>query len=222
MIRALVTVSTGEFGILEPITLPSFSEYSRRCRADLVVSRRTLGTGNGQWDKLLIRDVLDYAEKVVYVDLDAIIRPDAPDLFALVPDGRFAILDEGAFLDVVNVGHRRGMAEDLARALGLAAPRWSEMKYWNTGVMIFDRSHRHVFELPASFPADSLAEQSWINLQLARPATDVLPLDRAFNMFPHDPPPGWEGSYILHAADGSPASDKIGRLMEYRRLLDVA
>jgi Mannosyltransferase putative len=221
-VRAVVTVSTGDFRILEPITLPSFLDYSRRWGADLVVSRRTLATGNGQWDKLLIGDILNYAEKVVYVDLDSVIRPDTPDLFSLVPDGQFAALDEGEFLDEAGLRHRRAVAEALATMLGLTLPGWSGTSYWNTGVMIFDRSHRHLFERPQSFPPDSLIEQSWINLQLAWRATDVMPLDRTFNMFEYDPPQDWEGSYILHSADGNPARAKMDRLQGYRRLASAA
>jgi Mannosyltransferase putative len=220
--RAIITVSTGNFRVLEPITLPSFLDYSRRCGADLVVSRRTLETGNGQWDKLLIGDVLKYAEKVVYVDLDSVIRPDTPDLFSLVPDGRFAALDEGAFLDEAGLRHRRTVAESLAQTLGLTVPEWSGSSYWNTGVMIFDRSHSHLFERPMSFPSDSMVDQSWINLKLAWVATDVMPLDRTYNMFDYHPPEGWEGSYILHAADGNPARAKMERLLEYRRAVSLA
>lgn len=219
MRKLLATVSTGDFTILEPLVLPYFADYSRRCQADFMVFRRDLGTPNHQYDKLAIVDALDISDKVVFIDLDCLVRADTPDLFSIVPDGYFAMLDEGRFLQPDECRVRWHEAVQLAEALGMDPPPWTEDSYFNSGVMVFDRSHRHLFERPSAFPLVQMAEQSWLNCQILRWRSPMYRLDRRFNMFPLRPPDDWMDSYILHAADGGPARGKLERLREWSKTM---
>lgn len=223
MKRCLVTVSTGRFQELEPLVLPGFKAYADGCQADVVVIRDDLGAGNPQWNKLQIVRALDQADRIVFVDLDCVIKPGTPDLWEFVPAGTFGMLDEGAFCTPRELQVRRDFADDLASKLGMTPPSWAGNSYYNTGVMVFGHEHRYLFDQPHAMPHAEMADQSWVNLQIAWRDVPIRSLDRRWNMYLFNPPDNWhETGYIMHAAGGIPIEEKRRQVQQFLDMLAVS
>ena len=101
-----------------------------------------------QWYKIFILDLLDANEidydQVLYVDADTIIHPHAPDIFELT-DNKFCAVRNYGDMDWV----LRSM-ENYSKYLfqGFKFPFY---KYFNSGVMVFNKKHREFFKSLQSF-----------------------------------------------------------------------
>ena len=148
--RAIVTVAAGPEGkALLDISRPWMARYAARLGADFVVID---WEGHPYWPmaaKFQIHRAFDHYERIIYLDADTLADPDlAPDLFGLVPAGRF-----GAYNDqpgVRAVGHWRTFEPEyrlVCRGQKVEVPTpvtW----YCNTGIMVLGREHRKHFRGP--------------------------------------------------------------------------
>lgn len=112
------------------------------------------------WLKLAINHWLHKKyRRLIYLDADLIIRPDCPNLFEIVPEAKMGLFNEGDFTP-------RAMALHDAKIKMGDLPGWDGFTYYNTGVMVVSRFHRHVFNFPEGpikplkFP---FGEQTYLN-----------------------------------------------------------
>jgi hypothetical protein len=87
-----VTVVTGEGArALHELSRPFHQEYARRLKADYVVLTDDPPAPELPITaKFRIGRVLDYYERAVFMDADALPLPGCPDLFAMVAPDEFA------------------------------------------------------------------------------------------------------------------------------------
>src|SRR6202044_3153830 len=98
-------------------------------------------------------------------DTDLIVRPDCPNLFELVPDGKMGMFNEGAWAD-------RSLAMTYGRdAYGIVPRRWNGA-YYNTGVIVASRQHKQLFKKPIK-EEPIFYEQTYLNLVIARDQIEV-------------------------------------------------
>ena len=175
---------------LAAVTVPTHAEYARRVGADQVTLGRRV-YGHPQYDKWQLADLFDRYDRVLFVDLDAVVRPDTPDLFAMVPPERFAGENE-----LLTYPPQAGHVEAFARRLGVACP---PVRYYvNTGVFLASRVHRGLFRPPELVPADlPWPEQTHLNLRLLSERVPVHLLPQAFNER-HRKGDYRRGSFVLH------------------------
>jgi len=176
-----IVVGAGTEAIWEK-TQPYFEAYADRIGADLVkmteipIVQRPIYENaystkvvkyeaaplypSAHWLKLALHHWLHKKyRRVLYLDADLIIRPDCPNLFEIVPEAKMGLFNEGDFTPRAMVLH------DAKIKMG-DLPGWDGFTYYNTGVMVVSRFHRHVFAfpegpiMPLKFP---FGEQTYLN-----------------------------------------------------------
>ncbi len=181
-------------------TRPYFEAYADKVDADLIVMKNMptiqRPVYEAEWSKRIVRteDAPLYPSahwlkltlghwlhkkyrRVLYLDADLIIRPDCPDLFKLVPEQKLGIFNEGKFAP-------RAIALHDARLKMGPLPGWDGVTYYNTGVMVISRFHRHVFNNPEG-PIKSLrypfGEQTYLNHRIISRQVPIYELTYKFN-----------------------------------------
>lgn len=208
------------FDAMGEVSLPYWRRYAAKVGADFrVETRRRLSGADDRLEKCFAREHLREYDRVLVVDIDMMVRPDCPDLFELVPPGRFAAMDEGHLYNSY-VGD--GLFTDLcatARAYGLTTALDDDYGrlYLNTGICLFDRSHVGMLTpyRPDAEPGlCGFGDQTIINLRLRqlRPRLFLLPL--CFNsMFIYRTTTSRDSDFILHWA-GVPNDYRIAEMRD--------
>lgn len=203
------------YGRYAEVTNPLMRRYAERVGADFLTKSCDRKSPYPLFDKYRVGTLLDEYDRVLWLDTDVLVRPDAPDLFALVPEGRFAALNEGAWCDDRELAVRDGLVREAAEAFGEPAAgfdirRW----YFNAGVFLADRSHRGLFRRPADHPLMTkvTSEQTLLNIRLAAGGYRTYSLPLCFNAMPWR----WsaaplEDSYFVHYA-GLASAERHDRL----------
>ena len=109
------------------------------------------------YEKFQARELLDRYSRIAYLDGDVLVRPGAPNIFDQVPFGHFGAMNECEFM-----GHwTADMLQKQLMPYGWKGPWvWGQ---FNSGVMVFDETHKKVFENPVitNLP---LWDQPWLNV----------------------------------------------------------
>lgn len=169
MKTAVITVAIGDaYTTLGELTHPSLKAYAKRigaeffCITDRMYGEEVpIGYEKFQMLKIFKEHGLDRA---IFLDTDIIIRDDAPSLFGFVPEGWIGAFNEGDWIP-----SRKEQLVDATYVFetSLKGPQaWGD-RYYNTGVLVFDREHLNIFTEPEVFH-NHFYEQSWLNIQLNR------------------------------------------------------
>lgn len=176
---ALVTAIFGDSHTrLSKLSVPIMRQYASQIKADLVtLEDRRFNDRPPHWEKMRIREVLDVYDRVTWVDVDVIIHPKAPSIFDACPIGCFGAFDEGkVFVDRV---------DDLGREAsfyGIPLQPTRRFTYFNSGVMVMDKSHAGIFVQPArTMPNSPMHDQSYLNLQLQATDSPFVDLTSRWN-----------------------------------------
>lgn len=217
MSKAILTVVSGDkFEKIWQRSEPFFIKYAERCDADLLVLK---GTENNlpspHWIKFSIRDLLkkDY-DRIAFVDADIIIRDDAPSLFDIVPEDQFGIFNEGAFTP------RNVCIYEVMKVYNVKDFKYDGTTYYNTGVMVASRKHRHIFKVNDDIKPlrNSFGEQTYLNMKIMLSGEKIFPLHYKFNRLSiMDRITGMSrlDSYLIHyAGDGDKLLEKMDRDIE--------
>lgn len=106
-----------------------------------------------QWNKLFILNILDIEEidynRVLYVDSDTIVHPKMPYIFDLVGD-KFGVVRNFGCMDWVCRS-----IENCSDVLFNKSVSVSPFRYFNSGVMVFNKSHKKFFELVKDFYSEN-------------------------------------------------------------------
>lgn len=171
---AVVVLAVGEHGQnLLNISGESLKNYAAKIGADFhVIDGPISQVAYPQEDKFQISSYLDYYERIIYFDADIIVQPDAPNLFALVPEDELGICVEEDF------GPRLFEAQDvkdMQEAQGLQVLPIEN--YCNSGLMVISRKHKRVF-LPPEHPYRYVAsaEQHLVNARIVEYGVPIFHL----------------------------------------------
>ncbi len=140
--HAIVTASVGEgFSEMGGITQPLMENYANRCMADFVVITDPLISSQfglpARYEKFQLFDLFERYERILFLDNDILVTPDAPNVFELVSPHQFAAVSETSF-------SRAGLDIDLTQGV-LGSVVW-DTPYFNTGVMVASRDHLVLFD----------------------------------------------------------------------------
>lgn len=132
-------------------SIKSWKEYSNKIGAELFVLDQPLYDYTymkPQWFKMYILDILEANEidynQVLYVDADTIIHPTAPNIFKNT-DNKFCAVRNFGCMDWVC----RSL-ENYSKLIfdGFTFPYY---KYFNSGVMVFNKNHKSLFKSVQEF-----------------------------------------------------------------------
>lgn len=170
------TVAVGDTGaaMLEA-TGPLMRRYAERVGADFAAITGPTLNPYVLADKFRLHHLTPHYERLLFLDADALIHPDAPDLFRLVPPGQVAIRDDSPELsldlkpDVIHT----------AASQGVTLPPFS--RSLNSGVVLWCKD-QPVWTPPYHpLPPTHIAEQCWVQANIERHGLPVFPLGREWN-----------------------------------------
>lgn len=196
----VLTISIGEYyQEIAKFTLPSIKKYAKSIGADFInIEDENSEYITQKWNKFSIYNLLLKYKRILYLDIDCIIRDDTPNLFDIVPEGELGMFNEGKY------SQRREFMNQASEYYKEPLKEWNG-KFYNSGVMVISRSHRNIFKLPFGYDFVE-TDQPYINLRINNDKVKMFDLDPRFNrMSILDPHLGINrlGSYIVHYA-GAP------------------
>lgn len=176
MRKLILTLAIGdEHERLAKITQPLMQAYAERIGAHLGIINARTGDWSIPWEKLVMYDFLGHSyDRIIFLDNDVLIRPDCPDLFEVVPEDKLGAFDEARFLP------REQVMRDGMRIYVVGELPWN-CSYYNTGVLVASRKHRHIFKRPEQC-IDHYWEQTYLNIAMAVMGTDVHDIRYDLNM----------------------------------------
>ncbi len=164
--------------------LPSKKEYAKRIGADFInITQPKLG-GSVASEKYQIGGMLDRYDRVVYLDADLFIRPDAPSLFDVVPADHFGIFDESYGGDPLR--ERTALMAWLRDGFpGCKCPH-----YFNNGVFVTSQEHQWLFDHAnlnrklTTYEQTQMVHRLWEALSTIPPQVKVHFLSKSWNWMP--------------------------------------
>jgi len=158
MKKAVITIALGDFYTkMAEFTHPIIKAYADKIGADFIVIDKNDEFKIPHYTKLNLNKYLRDYDRVLYIDTDILIREDAPDIFAEVPEDEIGIFEEGQFME-----RQQSMLQFLIE--NKVDPKIWNKKYYNTGVMVLSKQHANIFIKPLTEEVNHFAEQSYINL----------------------------------------------------------
>lgn len=199
--KIITTVAIGEKGQKwADITHPWIRRYAESCGADFFsLSGSSLHNLWPGFSKLLLGRLLEDYDRLIYVDSDILISPNAPNLFDLVP-----IDNVGATrIDHLTPHEAPAVANGWIKndikltQLMFGQAGWSDT-YYNSGTLVFSKAHREIFERALNcakewhtVPTDTsletfrvFADQSLFNYWTQALQFNVFDIGHAFNHTP--------------------------------------
>jgi lipopolysaccharide biosynthesis glycosyltransferase len=169
------TISIGEYHQkIAKYTIPSIKKYAEKIGADFINIKEVKKEYITQkWNKFHIHELLNDYKRILYLDIDLIIREDCPNLFDVVPENKLGMFNEGRYssrLDYL-IQASEYYKEEL--------PKWNG-KFYNSGVMVISRKHKHIFAMPRGVDFVE-TDQPYINLRIQKDKIDMFDLHYDFN-----------------------------------------
>ena len=197
----VLTISIGDYyQELAKHTLPSIKRYAKSIGADFLnIEDENSEYITQKWNKFAIHDLLNEYKRILYLDIDIIIRDDCPNLFDIVPEHQLGMFNEGKY------AHRKEFIIQASDYYKEPLKHWNG-KFYNSGVMVISRRHKSIFKLPMGFDYVE-TDQPYINLRIQNDKVDMFDLDPKFNrMSILDEFIGINrlGGYIIHYAGAPP------------------
>lgn len=136
---AVVTLCMGRsYEDILQLSRPFMEIYAAKIDADFkIITTSSTETEIEYYEKFQLYSLLEDYERILFLDADILVTPKCPNLFEIVPESHF-----GAFL-VSRYSDLHDQAIAIAQEL-LGDIGWKK-DYFNSGVMIFSRMHREVF-----------------------------------------------------------------------------
>ena len=217
--RLLLSAAVGANGRkwLE-ITRPLMETYAAKCGA--VFEAITDGDENYPLgEKFRIAEYLGRYDRVVFLDADVVVAPDAPDLFNAVPSTHVGVRDDWPWMCVeAGVNVTRAWMDPEIRAIRKAADRPGPVvsTCYNTGVLVLSSQHAGLFDPPkVPLPKYHCTEQHWFNLNVLdqQPAVYELPWEMHWHPFIDRKRERTAGVKVWHLAGESDREEKLRRLV---------
>lgn len=206
--RAIVTLGDDTFQPITDQTFPFIEKYAKRHGANFIALRdRKYPDVNICYEKFRLEEFLASYDRVLYVDGDVLIRPDAPDIFTLVPQEQFAAMDEAAHIRFWSEGRIRDQFEPY----GWEGP-WNGI-HFNAGVMLLSKAHRGLFRNKVI--TDKMYwDQPYFNVAVLREKIPFFSLPKEWNFLAYhkykDDGDLLANAWFIHFS-GSPDFDRRAR-----------
>lgn len=180
-----VIVTDINYGYISKYTKPYFEQYCEKVKADLIyitessINIQQEGYPNLRFENLQIREYFDIYERIFLVDCDVIIKPTCPDYFLLNPDSIYVTrLDKfSGYIKWCD-----SVIKDIQKRIGPV--NWRDNFYFNSGVMLFSKAHKEVFDINIDLlnkVRGNTRVQNYINWKVQKLNLNLLDLGPVFN-----------------------------------------
>ena len=171
--------------------------YAQRVGAELILVEGELDLLEQPLAKMHALDRIEGAARVLLVDTDVLIRPDAPDLFSIVPAGSIGVFIES-------------LSSDRAQTLADACHRFKVAPcgphYANTGVLLLPppmASRLRASQIDRTMYIGPMYEQDYFNAIFHETGFETFNISAMFNCIPALSFNLVSSAYFLHYAGGS-------------------
>ena len=173
----VLTISIGEFyENLSKYTLPSIKKYAKRIGADFInITEKDPNYITQKWNKFHIHELLNKYKRILYMDIDLIVREDTPNLFDIVPENKLGMFNEGAYAPRLEYLEQASTYYNEP----IKVKSWNG-KFYNSGIMVISRMHKQIFKLPRGFDFVE-TDQPYINLRILNDKITMFDLDHKYN-----------------------------------------
>lgn len=171
----VLTISIGDYyKKLGKLTLPSIKRYAKKINADFInIDEFDPNYITQKWNKFHIHELLKDYKRILYLDIDLIVREDTPNLFQIVPENKLGMFNEGRYAP------RFEFLQQASEYYGEPLKKWSG-KFYNSGVMVISRMHKSIFKLPKGQDFVE-TDQPYLNLRINNDKIEMFDLDYRFN-----------------------------------------
>jgi hypothetical protein len=171
----VLTISIGEhYQKISKYTLPFLKSYADKIGADFInITEHNKDYITQKWNKFYIHKLLNDYKRVLYLDIDMIIREDCPNLFEIVPETQLGMFNEGRY------SSRQEFIEQASEYYKEPVTKWNG-KFYNSGVMVISRIHKQIFKMPKGIDFVE-TDQPYINLRIVNDKVNMFDLDYKFN-----------------------------------------
>lgn len=230
MKKVITTLSLGDYNPMYHLSGKSIRRYADRIGADFV--KQETPYFNIKWDvtaarlrgeklltscleKLYMFDLLKKYDRVLYLDSDILVHPDAPDIFERYNDEQVIYMCSEAPLDhtkeIQKAGSILGEISNWEMEKNHNIP-----KYYNAGVILFSRqgtiqNHINIDELKRILATLPLLEQTYLNYLIFKHTLAHDDLDEKFNWASvcHRPETRFS-SYFMHHTHYGYGKSRVG------------
>lgn len=177
--KAIVTMAIGRKAEeVSTYTVPQMQRYADRVGAELVVIRDDQFPEFPIGNKFRMAEIGKLYDRTLFLDGDVWITDRTPNLFTL-PTGKVWMHPDREQL--AKFGWLRQDAELLSDTQKMPLPE--AIVCYNTGVMLFDREHAGIWQVPQHpFAATHTAEQTWIEMQAIASGVPIGRLPLRYNL----------------------------------------
>ena len=197
----------------------SISDYAERTGSDFIMRTAILDHvlsdeqdyKNVIMEKFHIKELLNYYDRVLYLDADILVAPDSPNIFKYYPDIDLYLYNE---VDYNNVDYDQYI-EKVERKYKIPWTRNDNGRYdfYNAGVMLVGKSGAKAFEFVESeyFIMDDLpmiVDEPYLHHNIFKHNIKIGALDKSFNTMVYFEDKGW----FLHFAN---VLDRKNRIKDY-------
>ncbi len=146
--NAVVAVATGERGLaLYNRWGHTIKDYARSIGSDFILIAGESVNPKFPWlDKMGIRNVLAYYNRVIYIDSDVEVLGGAPDLFDKVPEECFAAFDERMYYYHDNIEKAIERVVEIREEYEFNF--YKPGRYMSTSMMVASQKHSKLFDMP--------------------------------------------------------------------------
>jgi hypothetical protein len=171
----VLTISIGKYyEELSSHTLPSIKKYAKKIGADFLnISEFNKDYITQKWNKFYIYELLNKYKRIIYLDIDLIVREDTPNLFDIVPENKLGMFNEGQYTP------RGEFLEQASEYYKEPVKEWNG-KFYNSGVMVISRIHKQIFKIPKGINFVE-TDQPYINLRITNDKVSMFDLNYKFN-----------------------------------------
>jgi hypothetical protein len=176
----IITVGVGDKAAeLLTITRPAMERYAQRVGADFVSIRGESWCPQfPMMDKFRIYPYAQQYEQMLFVDADAFIRKDCPNLFEWYPNEVIGMHDDTPYNDSWDW---RGEARSVALSQREPFDR-DKFRLYNSGVVLSSRKHASIWKPPSyPIPHHWCSEQHLVTIRAINQQYPIAPFPRAFN-----------------------------------------
>lgn len=151
--NAIITLAIGDaFEEMGKHTHPLMKRYATICNADFIVINKKKyeeKLGLITYEKFQVGEYLGAQyERLLFIDTDVVVCPNAPNLFQLCPPGTFCAANEEGYS---MAGTHKKVTQQVLGEIDWKFP------YFNSGVMLFDNHHKDIFN------PDNQIFRNWIS-----------------------------------------------------------
>jgi hypothetical protein len=175
--KAIVTMIVGtQAEELAQYTLPMIRKYATKCNADVLVIDRNTGDDYVLASKFQIHSIAKRYAQTLFVDIDVIVKDNAPNLFTAFPRGAVMHNDSAK---LSRIDWFIGNLQDVCQSQNVPL---LPIEVWNTGVVVCDRASADIWTPPINtLPRHHLSEQTWVGVNAKRLGIEIQDLPSTMN-----------------------------------------